>query len=64
MSKVQTTKGLIDRAELTVNEIVDEDDTARYIKTEWYLGDELVRRDAWVNLKQGITMKVEGANLG
>ena len=64
MSKVQTTKGLIDRAELTVNEIVDEDDSARYVATEWYLGNELVRRDAWVNMKQGITMKVEGANLG
>ena len=48
--KVMTTIGLIDREALTVKDIVSEDDNSRVVATEWYLGDELVRREAWVAL--------------
>lgn len=64
IDKVHTTKGLLDRADLTVLETIEEDDKARYVKTQWFLGDELVRQDGWVNMKQGITLTLEGANLG
>lgn len=56
---VQTTKGLIEDSKLKVIDHIQEDEKARYIATEWYLDGELVRRDAWVNLKQGLSM--EGA---
>ena len=46
MSQVQTIKGLVDRELLDVKEVVSETDNARVVATEWYLGGELVRRDA------------------
>lgn len=48
--KVYTTKGLVERSELTVKDVVNESENARECATEWYLGGELVRRDAWVNV--------------
>jgi hypothetical protein len=45
MSKVHTTKGLIDRDLLTVKDIVSEDENSRAVATEWFLDGELVRRD-------------------
>lgn len=56
---VQTKNGLIADSELQVIDHIQEDEKARYIATEWYHNGELVRRDAWVNLKQGLSM--EGA---
>ena len=64
MDKVHTTKGLVNRDDLTVLETIEEDEKARYVKTQWFLGDELVRQDGWVNLKQGITMEIKEATLG
>jgi hypothetical protein len=47
--KVFTTKGLLEREQLTVKDVIEEGPNARVTATEWYLGDELVRRDAHVN---------------
>ena len=53
MSQVHTTKGLIDRGQLMVKDIVTEEENARVVATEWFLGDELVRRDVAVAVLQG-----------
>jgi hypothetical protein len=47
--KVQTSLGLVDRACLTVKDVIEESDMARVVASEWYFGGELVRRDVWVN---------------
>jgi hypothetical protein len=61
--KVHTIKGLIDRDRLDVKDIVTEEETCRVIATEWYHGDELVRRDVWVSLLTGQAVGVEQAEL-
>lgn len=48
--QVFTTKGLIERSQLQVKDIVTDEPTARVTATEWRLGDELVRRDVHVNM--------------
>jgi hypothetical protein len=48
--QVQTTKGLIDRTSLTVKDIVTDGDNCRVTATEWYQGEEMVRRDVHVNI--------------
>lgn len=50
---VLTSKGLIEREQLRVVDVVSEEDNARVIATEWYLGDDLVRRDVNVNILRG-----------
>lgn len=50
---VHTKDGLVDRSELTVRDVISEEDNARVIATEWYRGDELVRRDVNVNILRG-----------
>jgi hypothetical protein len=47
--KVLTTKGLLERADLTVKDIVSESDNARTVATEYYLGEELVKRSVWID---------------
>lgn len=47
---VHTTKGLVERDLLRAQDIITEEDNARVIATEWFLGDELVRRDCWVSM--------------
>lgn len=64
MVKVHTTKGLIDRDLLTVEDIVTEGPNDRSIATEWFLGDELVRRDAAVSILSGLALAGEQAELG
>lgn len=61
MHQVDTAKGLIDRDRLTVKDIMREDDNSRAIATEWYLGDELVRRDVTVAVLRGIDLAGEQA---
>lgn len=56
MSQVITTKGLVDRSALTVKDIVSDESNARVTATEWYLGDEMVRRDVSVNILAGLSM--------
>lgn len=56
--KVSTAKGLIDREELQLEMNQYEDDNAVYVNTKWWHNGELVRQDAWVNLKQGQATEV------
>ena len=52
--EISTAKGMIDLSLLTVKDIVVTEDNARIIATEWYLGEELVRRDVNVNILRGL----------
>lgn len=61
--QVHTTKGLIDRDKLTVKDIVSEEDNARVVATEWFLGDELVRRDVAVSILRGQAVAGEQAEM-
>lgn len=62
--KVHTTKGLIERDQLVVKDTIEEHDNARVIATEWYSGDELVRRDVHVNILCGHSIFGEQATVG
>jgi len=48
--KVFTTKGLVDMDALTVRDVVELKGNHRKVATEFYLGDELVRRDVAVSI--------------
>jgi hypothetical protein len=48
--KVFTTHGLVDMDALTVRDVVELADNHRKVATEFYLGEELVRRDVAVSL--------------
>jgi len=63
VSKVHTTKGLIDRSRLTVKDITHEDDNSRAIATEWYLDGEMVRRDVAVSILCGQAIAGEAAEI-
>ena len=54
--KVQTTQGLIDRDLLEIRDVISEEDNSRIIATEWYLDNELVRRDVNINVLRGIEL--------
>lgn len=62
--KVLTKDGLVDRGELTVKDVVEEHDNARVTATEWYRGDELMRRDVNVNILRGHEMGSEQGQVG
>lgn len=57
--QVFTTKGLVDRELLQVQDIVTEEPNARVTATEWRMGDELVRRDVHVNILAGQAVTAE-----
>ena len=57
--QVYTIKGILNRDQLTVKDIVTEDGDARVTATEWFLGDELVRRDVNVNILIGQALNSE-----
>lgn len=59
MSLVMTTKGLINKESLVVRDVVVDEDNARVTATEWYLDDELVRRDVNVNILRGLNLSSE-----
>lgn len=61
--KVQTTKGLIEREELRAVEIISEEDNARVVATEWFMGDELVRRDVHVSILRALEINTEQESL-
>lgn len=61
---VHTTKGLIERDQLEAKDIISEQDNARVIATEWFLGDELVRRDVHVSILRGQSVFGEQAKVG
>jgi len=56
---IQTTDGLLERDALTVRDIVTEEENARVMATEWFLGDKLVRRDVNVNMLRGLDLNSE-----
>ena len=56
MALIYTAVGLINREELTVKDIISEDQSSRVTATEWYLGDKLVRRDVNVNVLNGVSL--------
>ena len=58
--KVQTTEGLLDRSELTVRDVVTEDENSRVIATEWFRVEQMVRRDVWVCMYRGLVTEVAG----
>lgn len=60
---VYTKNGLIERHRLTVKDIVEENDSCRVTATEWYLGEELVRRDVNVNLLRGLEVGAQQESL-
>lgn len=57
--QVMTTKGLLDSASLSVQDIVTDEDNARVTATEWRHEGELVRRDVNVNILRGINLTNE-----
>jgi hypothetical protein len=63
MAKVHTIKGLIDRDQLTVKDIVSEDENSRAVATEWFLDGELVRRDVAVSILCGQALAGEQAEM-
>jgi len=63
VSKVHTTKGLIDREKLVVKDIVTDEPNARVVATEWHLDGELVRRDVAVSILSGHALAGEQAEL-
>ncbi len=63
MSKVHTTKGLIERDRLTVKDIITEGENDRAIATEWFLDGELVRRDVAVSMLSGVAVFGEQAEI-
>ena len=48
--KVLTTKGLLNYEDLSVKDVVELGDNYRKVATEWYDGDELVRRSVAVEM--------------
>lgn len=54
--KIHTIHGLMEREQLKVKDVVSEEENARVTATEWYHGDELVRRDVNVNMLRGINL--------
>lgn len=63
MGKVQTTQGLIDRADLEAKDFISEDENSRSVATEWYLRGEMVRRDVAVSILCGLALAGEAAEL-
>jgi hypothetical protein len=53
---VDTKNGPIERDALTVKDIIEEHENARVFATEWYHGEELVRRDVNVNILRGLSI--------
>ena len=54
--QVWTIHGSIDMDKLTIKDVVTDEPNARISATEWYLGDELVRRDVNVNVLRGLDL--------
>ena len=53
---VETNKGLIERNDLTVKDVIYDEDNASEVATEWFFNNELVRRDVNVNILRGLDL--------
>lgn len=56
MALVRTIVGDVEESTLTKKLLCKDGETAIEVSYEWYLGDQLVRRDGWVNMKTGLTL--------
>lgn len=56
MQQVQTIKGLIDRDQLEVREVVSESGNSRQVRTEWFHNGELVRADGHTMILSGLVL--------
>ena len=63
MQQVQTIKGLIDRDQLEVQDIITEEGNARTIRTEWRHHGELVKADCHVVILCGQTLGGQQAQM-
>jgi hypothetical protein len=63
MSFVITTKGLVSEDQLTTKYIETNEPKIISLAREWYLGEELVRRDVWVTVKEGQSTSNEKGSL-
>lgn len=57
--KVFTTKGLVDYDALSIKDVIELGDNHRKVATEFYLGDELVRRDVAVSMLRPVEIVSE-----
>ena len=57
--KVFTTHGLIDYERLSIKDVVELGDNHRKVSTEFYLGDELVRRDVAVSMLRPVDIAAD-----
>lgn len=62
--QVFTTKGLIDFDRLRVKDVVELGENHRKVATEFYLDDELVRRDVAVSILRPIESAAAEGHLG
>lgn len=62
--KVFTTRGLIDFDFLRVKDVVELGENHRKVATEFYLGDELVRRDVAVSILRPLEGAAAQGHLG
>lgn len=62
MDLVATLRGELPRSELTYRDEVQENDKAICTTREWFHNGELVRRDAWVDMKRGESSVAEKGN--
>lgn len=64
MALVHTTHGLVERERLRVEDVTTEEESGRKTLTQWFMGEELVRQDVYLNLYHGLTMGQEQGNIG
>ena len=62
--QVQTAKGMINRDQLEVRDLVDEGENHRAIRTEWHHKGELVRADVTVAILSGVALAGDQAEMG
>lgn len=60
---IQTTRGLLPESSLTTREVRSDGDNDIGVAREWYLGGEMVRRDAWVTLLRGLEIDAQEGNI-
>ena len=56
MALVQTTQGLLESDSLTVKDTSTIENDVRVTSTEWFLGEQLVRKDLTLNILCGQSM--------
>ncbi len=57
--KVFTTKGLVERDQLRIQDVVEEGDNHRKVICQYYLGDELVRQSVFVDILRPLEAGIE-----